>query len=324
MTSLPLTVTRLKRAIALTVAVAGLAGCGGGDDSTSTTSTPAQAPSGTTAKLAAYLPTDAPLIAEVDVAAARRELGLDPDADATDIEAVADAQAGLDDPSGELVTATATGIPPVTSFLLAGEKDPFVEALDGSEISAAVSNQSDPDGPVSVIATSQSFEDLASKLEDGGYERDGDTLTDPSAVVAEVASAGNGVVVATGKGASATDLIDSPPGGPAELTSLLDFGAGSMSAATAVTTDQSSCVTALGARGPADATGGTARLQVDGTADAANVDTVALNAANVKPGEPKADGDTVEIPFTAPPQPGGNPVGQVLVTADPAKLYDCG
>lgn len=312
-------------ALAFVLALGAFAGCGG-DDSTSTTASTSTAagPTGDAAKLAQYLPADGPLISEVDLAAARQELGLDPDADATDIEAVASGEAGLDDPSGELVTTAAFAIPPVNSFLLAGKTDPFVEALDGTAVTAAASNQSDPNGPVSVIQTDQPFADLASKLEGAGYKRDGDTLSDPTAVVSEVASAGDRVIVATGNGAAAGELAGSPPGGPSELISLIDFDGGSMAGATTVDGAQSPCMTALGGRGPADATGGTARFQVDGTAEAGSVDAAALEAANLKPGEPKADGDTVEIPFTAPQQPGGNPVGQLIVNVDPAKLYDCG
>lgn len=298
---------------ALAAAVLALAGCGGGD-----APAPDESPA---AGLTDYLPAEPFVVAVVDVDEARSELGLEADADATAIERFAeDLEPG--DPEYELVQGTAAGLPPIAYFAQAFENDPVIAALDGTAISAAASNQDDPEGPVAVVRTSQGFDELAETLAEDGYQRDGDALVNSEARVTEVADAGDGVIVLSGKGASAVDLAAEPPGGPAELDAVLEPSGGAVRQA-AVGLDDG-CQTAFGGSERADGDSGVLRMSLDRPADADRVDLKPLRNAGIDPGEPAVDSKTVEIPFEAD---GGAPPGTInRVTASFAfaDLYDCG
>jgi hypothetical protein len=125
----------------LVVALVTLAACGGDSSSEGDLADPVSG-------LSAHVPADSTLLAVVDVDAARAELGLAADTDALDNEALAGGNA-LEQPQGKLLVATALGIPPLNFFLQTLEPDPVVEALDGAAISAAASNQGDPEQAVS-------------------------------------------------------------------------------------------------------------------------------------------------------------------------------
>jgi len=314
--------TRSRSLLALALALAALSGCGG--DDTTTTATEAGTSEGV-GKLTNYLPADAQLISAVDLAAAREELGLDPDADVTDAGPVVDGDVTLDDPEGELITAAGIGIPPISSFLTMLKEDPTIAALDGTEITAAASNQIDPKGQVEVIQTEQPFEQIAEALVKQGYEREGDALSKQGAGISEVADAGDGVVVLSGgDGYSAAELAQSPPGGPEDLVALLEPPGEPIGIAN-TPVDTSGCVTAYGGREKADASGGTIRLLIDGQPNLDNLDAAALQEVGITTaGDAKAEGDVIEIPFEAEPQPGGNPIGQAVANIKPSEIYDCG
>jgi hypothetical protein len=312
--------------VALAAMIAFSAGCGGGGDesSTSTTTTPASGGGGAaTAGLTDYLPTDAALLAVVDVAKAREELGLPPDADAADVGALS--SEGLDAPESQLVLAAALGATPLAVAALSGAPDPVATALDGSAIEAAASNQGDPEGPVAVIRTRQSFDDLASKLADAGWERSGRTITNAEEErVSEITEAGDGVIVFSGKGASANELVASPPGGPKTMAALLAGDGPSVGLATTIPPSHRGCLRAFGGRETADNTEGVMRFQLDGAADAADVDLSGLEESGVEVGEVEVAGDIVEVPFTADLGPSTNPINQVLADFAFTDFYDCG
>ena len=138
----------------------------------------------------------------------------------------------------------------------------------------------------------------------------------------EVADAGDGVIVLSGKGVSAVDLAAEPPGGPAELDAVLEPSGGAVRQA-AVGLDDG-CQTAFGGSERADGASGVLRMSLDRPADADRVDLKPLRNAGIDPGEPAVDSKTVEIPFEAD---GGAPPGTInRVTASFAfaDLYDCG
>jgi hypothetical protein len=250
------------------------------------------------------------------------QLGLDANADATDVASITNGDVTLDDPEGELVVATGIGLPPVSAFFSTLKADPVIAALDGTQITAAVSNQSDPEGQVEALRTDQPFASIAETLVKQGYERKGGTLSKPGAPISEVADAGDGVIVLSGGGSySAAELADSPPGGPEPLVSLLEPPGDPIAIAGALT---GGCMTAFGGREKADASGGTLRMRIDGGPNVDNLDLTPLEQVGITAGTPTVDGDVIEAPFEAKPQPGGNPIGQALATLQPDQLYDCG
>jgi hypothetical protein len=315
---------------ALAAMIAFSAGCGGGGDesstSTTTTTTSASASGGgdvVTAGLTSYLPTDATLLAVVDVARAREELGLPPDADAADVAALG--SEGLEAPGSQLVLAAALGATPLAVAALSGAPDPVAAALDGGAIEAAASNQGDPEGPVAVIRTRQSFDDLASKLADAGWERDGETITNTDEErVSEITGAGDGVIVFSGSGASAKELVASPPGGPKAMAALLAGDGPSVGLATMIPESQGGCLRVFGGRETADNTEGVMRFELDGAADPGAVDLSGLEESGIKVGKAEVAGDVVEVPFTADLGAGTNPINQVLADFAFTDFYECG
>lgn len=317
--------TRARLLVVSALATALLTGCGGGDDPAATSSTAdgGQSAGGADlADLASYLPADAQLISEVDLAGVREQLGLEAEADATDVESITDGDVTLDDPQGELVVAGGIGLPPVSAYFATLKADPVIAALDGTKITAAVSNQSDPNGQVEALRTEQPFASIADQLVKQGYDRKSDSLSKPGAAIDEVADAGDGVLVLTSDGDySAAELAESPPGGPKALISLLGPAGDPIAIANSLS---DGCMTAFGGRERADASAGTLRMQIDGEPQVDDLDLKPLETVGITAGTPEVNGAFIEVPFEAKPQPGGNPIGQAIGTLKPDQLYDCG
>ena len=147
-------------------------------------------------------------------------------------------------------------------------------------------------------------------------------MVNSEARVTEVADAGDGVIVLSGKGASAVDLAAEPPGGPAELDAVLEplrrSGEAGRGRPRRRLPDRLRRQRARRRRL------GRAPDGLDRPADADRVDLKPLRNAGIDPGEPAVDSKTVEIPFEAD---GGSPPGTInRVTASFAfaDLYDCG
>lgn len=322
--------TRPLLALATALALLASTGCGGDDEASSTTSSSSTTTSGggggdaaPTDGLTQYVPNDASLLSVVDVAEARSELGLPADADAADLEALT--TEGLEAPASQLVLATSLGAPPLAVAALSGAPNPLAEAIDGTAIQAAASNEGDTSGPVAVIRTEQSFDDLAGQLTEAGWERDGDTITDPEGErVAEITDAGDGMIVMSGKGASAQELVAAPPGGPEDMADLLARGGPSVGLATKIPPSNGGCLRVFGGRETADNTEGVMRFQLDDAADADKVDLSGLDDSGLTAGEVTVDGDVVEAPFTADLGPSANPINEVLANFAFTGFYDCG
>ena len=188
---------------ALVSAVA-LAACGG--DGESTTGDAGDA--GTRAELMSYLPTESTLLGSVDLEQARKDLDLPADADPFDIKAGGGFEKALARPELQLTLIAADGFSPLATQLINLKPDPVTSSLDGSAILQAASNRLNLQRPVSVIRTTQSFDQVAGDLS-SDYARNGDTLVakDPHAQVTSVADAGDGVIVFAGGEANAEALV---------------------------------------------------------------------------------------------------------------------
>ncbi len=318
----PLTLSPGAKARFATLAIAGavaLAGCGGDDDSDEA---PVDGPSGgdPTAGLTDYLSSDSFVVQVADLAAFREQLGLPEDADALP-DTPADVDEDPDDPGRRLLTASTITMPELSFAIQTLERDPIAEAFDGTAITGAATSGA-TEGTLSAIRTGQPFDELADALEDKGYERDGDTLSNPDARIVEVTDAGDGVFVIAGDGASAADAVADPSGGPAEAVALLEPRDEPLGQA--VTGLAEGCVQAFGGWENAPGTAGTIRLTLNQEADADRVDVALIEEnASLATSEPVVDGDSVEIPFENPGENSGSPIRDLLISF-PSEIYDCG
>jgi hypothetical protein len=289
-------------AVALAAVVAG---CGGGDGGSD---------------LAQYLPADTPLLTQVDLGQAREQLELPDDADALDFEAALEGEFDPDSPEGTLLTAALIGMPPLTGALQTFEDDPVSAAFDGTAISAAATTLSEG-GSVTAIRTGQSFDDLASALEPEGYERDGDALVNDEQRLTEIADAGDGILLLAEGSATASDAAADPPGGPTELIELLEPADEPI--AQGVTSHEEDCITAYGGWENATFSSGTISVALDREADTADVDAGQLeDASSITLEEPTADGETVNIGFSADRDPPTSLI-RALVNQFGSGLYSC-
>ncbi len=315
-----LTWRRPAALVALALAVVVPAGCGGGDDESGPP--PVDTPSGgdPTAGLTDYLSSESFTVQVADLTAFREQLGLPEDADALP-DTPADVDKDPADPDRRLLSASVITMPELSFAIQTLQRDPIAEAFDGTAISAAATSGG-AEGTLSAIRTSQTFDDLAGALEDQGYERDGDTLSNPDARIGEVSDAGDGVFVIAGADASAADAVADPPGGPAEAVALLEPRDEPLGQAVVGLAED--CVQAFGGWENAEGTAGTIRLALDDEADADRVDVALIEEnASLATSEPVVDGDSVEVPFENPGQNSGSPIRDLLISF-PSEIYDCG
>ena len=292
----------------------GVGACGGSDDSGE----------GAVEDLARYLPEDAAVLAVADLDAAREELGIADDADAIDLEAVSGGDLDLESPEYQLINVAINVVPPVRQFAQTFESPPVLEALDGGAISAGAADQAGLMGAPAAIRTSQSFDELADELAGAGYERDGDLLSNPEQAITEIADAGDGIWVMTAgdEGPTAGELVESPPGGPAQQIELVDGSDLALALATSGPEGES-CLIGFAGLQNADGTEGEIVLEIDGEASAEAVDLDAIEG-DLDLGQPAVDGSVVTIPFTASPAPNASPVGSLFSQLRPLGAYDCG
>lgn len=169
----------------LTLALAsatGLAACSEGDVD-NTASDPIE--------LARYLPQGSGLIETIDVVEARQELGLPDDENAAPVSSQIRKP---DSPQARLFALTSRAFPVVSDAYLLGLDARGASPLDGSLILAAAGRAGS--GAVSIVSTSEPFDDVAAKLETSGYRRQRNLyLAGPRAV-----KTASGVVVDGGSG----------------------------------------------------------------------------------------------------------------------------
>jgi hypothetical protein len=299
----------VESVIAVTL-LAGVAGCGG--DSS-------DAPID---ELTRYLPAgDAGYVAYADVAAVREELGLPADADALDYGILLDRQTDPAAPEARLLDTARLALPSLGFSINPLEPDPVTEAFDGGAIAAAATGATKE--ALMAIRTSQPFDELADALADEGYERDGDVLSAPGAPIGEVVDAGDGIFVLGEHDASAADAVADPPGGPEAALALVEPADEPVLQAVGGLPADDDCVTGYGGWHEASAETGDFRIAVDGPADAGRVDLQGLaELTDTELGEPSADGDVAEVPFTGGGEGGASPLRDLQASLG-LDLYDC-
>ena len=156
------------------------------------------------AELAAMLPDGGtPQAIAVDVDAAREAAGLAEGTDPTEISTSREElRFGLSTFSALLSLAALTD-------------NPVRAAIDHSKLSAYAAHPYISDDAVALLSTTQDFEEIASSLEDAGWERDGDVLStdgDPQEVTYTAVAAADGYVVL----ASAPEGVEAAASGDAE------------------------------------------------------------------------------------------------------------
>jgi len=298
---------RILLFIALTAAAAAAAGCGG---------------SAGTDELLVPLPPDPPLLATVDLTAAKERLGLETDADPT----APQGDAGSED----LRLLFAAGL--VLPHLLRPESDlPISEALDAERIEAAVTAGLRDEGQLTVVRTEQSADEVLEALEREGYKRDGDLVrTDESLfkVVYAAAAERNGVLLLGGSAKAVRKGLNAEDGGAGPARDLLDELEGTVRVAASAT--GSGCLRGLGGGDRLDPPGGELIMRVKGKADpgatplGGGQEVERPLTRGVRFDEPEADGGRLRIPFSYDPGVAGvSPLGLVTGDLPASAFYRC-
>ncbi|MDQ3759967.1 MAG: hypothetical protein M3331_08515 [Actinomycetota bacterium] len=257
-------------------------------------------------ELARYLPEDSALVQTVDVAQARRELELPDDANAAPADL---RRRSPDSAQSRLVELTSRGFPVVLAAGRSKPKTKGASPLDGTLIRAAAAAQ----GPVSVsvVSTSEPFDDIAVKLEAAGYASKRDLYLagrrTPATASGVVADGGSGRVVFAQDERDASRVLtriddEAEPGTAAEA-----LGAVSGSVRLAATADakRSSCVEALAAAQSASGRGAIMAFAISGEKpDPDRFDPSALKALDT--GTPSVLVDALLVPFNV-----ARPVGDL-------------
>jgi hypothetical protein len=299
------------------VLVAGLAisACGGED-------TPDTDGGLGAAELAAKLPDGGtPQAIAVDVDAAREAAGLAEGTDPTEISTSREElRFGLSTFSALLSLAALTD-------------NPVRAAIDHSKLSAYAAHPYISDDAVALLSTTQDFDEIASSLEDAGWERDGDILStdgDPQEVTYTAVAPADGYVVLgfSPEGVEAAASGDAEPSTTGELAALEALDAPVVGAVVPETADEE-CVELVSFEDFVDETF-RFHITVDGEAD---VSKLSKTLAREAPGvgfdvvSQEAQGDTItlELEGVDSEQLVNSPALLVATSLDETgpPLYDC-
>lgn len=282
-----------------------LVGCGGGASADD---------------LLAHLPSDAEVLATVDVSAAREALELPEDADPLD--------RGGGSGDQRLLFAVAYALP----HLERPVDLPIMAALDHSLLRAVATGGRPPQDQVTVVATEQSVEEVLEGLEERGYRREGRILVSvepPVKVVYGAAAEADDLLLLAGSREALEDVLESDAGGGGPARKLLDELEGPVRVASARDGPRGSCLRGLGGTDRLSAGKGELMLRVEGGADPrrsrfdANEQRLPFTRA-VRFGTAKAEGELLRVPFSYDAsKPGVSPLA--LVTGDllAGALYGC-
>lgn len=272
--------------------------------------------------------------------AAKLPDGGTPQAVAVDVSAAKEA-AGVPSDSDPLEPGTDPGVARFnfSSFfalrdLLTPSDNPVRAALDHSVITTYAAHPYVSDDAVTLLSTSQDFEEIASSLEDDGWERDGDVIStdgDPE-VLSYTAVAAGDEFIALGYTPEAVEAVaagDAEPSDTGELEALEELEA---PVVTAVIPDapDAECITEVSFE---DFVDGTANLfvTIDGEADTQSVSgqftedsaSIGFDLASTT-----AEADTVTFELSELEDSGAVNSPAVLVAAaldeNRDVLYDCG
>lgn len=297
------------RRAAVALAVLALAGCGGSSEKPEATTS--------TEDLVRYLPKDSVSVAVVDFTLARKELAQPKDATIVPPTFKVDPRS----PAGQLLTAGSLGFHPLrVGITFLRSQLPALRAFDGGKLIAGASNIEQSGKLVNAVRTSQPFSEIADSLTEDGFEREGDTLTDPKGgALAHITDAGDGIVLITGEDVDPKALLDAPPGGPKDL----EGDTGDERSERLVLYPQGGCITAIGGNERADGARGELRMTVEGTADAKTFKADALPDILILDA-PRVDGGDVTAGYRMPTGAQADPILlRILQTGDFRRLYGC-
>jgi hypothetical protein len=252
----------------------------------------------------------------VDIAAVRDKLGAPDDAPVS--------QLGNGDDAIRVSQSAGRAMP----WLSAPRRTPLHDAIETGAVDAAAANTVFGPPGISVIETSQPFEQIAAALEDQGYKRDGDLLkTDLGQQFSYpvVADGGDGVIVLGFKRSTVEDAVAGSAGSDDPARPLLGQVEGVARGGRPV---EVNCLRALAVGESFDPDTAELGIQVDGEASA---DRFRLPDADLKTpleyGEPEVDGGVLTAEITAGREPdvaGVQIPFDLLVEAlDPSRIYEC-
>jgi hypothetical protein len=206
----------LSALVAVLVAVLALVACGGDDDGGDF---PDSDGGLTASELAAKLPdAGTPQAVAADVVAAKEAAGLAADADPVAL--------GSTPEEDRFGFSTFFGLRELSALV----ENPVRSALDHSLITAYASHPFISDEAVALLSTSQDFEEIATSLEDAGWEQDGDVFStdgDPEELTYTAAAPADGFVVLgySPEGVEAVASGEAEPSGTGELEALEELDA---------------------------------------------------------------------------------------------------
>jgi hypothetical protein len=263
-----------------------------------------------------YVPADRSGVRLVDLAAAREELGLPADADASDL--------GGGDAQSHLGAAASAVIP----YLSLPRTRPIEDAIDHGAITAAAGNVVHGGPGMTALATSQSLDDIAVTLVTEGYEREGDLLVSDSSFVAGsygvIADTGDGVIVLGYERGTVKRAIEDSPGegNPARLL-LEEVGGVTRGAVAPARLD---CIDGIAAGQSADLRSGEILIEVRGEAAAQRFRLPdALTLPEFEFGKPDVDGRALTAKVGVDPQSGmlNGPISLLSTALAPGEIYAC-
>lgn len=294
-----------------------LVACGGGGDSPDTDG-------GLTAsELAAKLPdSGTPQAVAVDATAAKEAAGFSADTDPTEL--------GTNPEELRLAASAYFAL----FSLSAKVENPVRSAMDNGQITAYAAHPDyTSDDAVALVSTTQDFDEIASALEDEGWERDGDVLTgesDPDGLSYNTVGAGDGFVV-LGYSTEAVEAVvsgDAEPSDTGELEALEELDA-PVIGAIVPEVEGLECVSLITFEDYLDGTS-TVSMTVDGGADAKKIsdqlEKDSASAGFVVTSE-DAEGDVVTLELDGLEEDGLANSPALLIAAgfddSGSLLYDC-
>lgn len=306
--------TRAALPLLAALALIAIPGCGGGgDEGTGEMSS---------TELLQMLPeAEQPQVVAADVDAAREAAGLAGDADPTDLDS--------GQSRNRFVVSTFVGLWNI-SF---PNNNPVRDALDHSVISAYAAHLFQEPGAITLVATTQPFDDLAEGLEEAGYERDGDVVFsdgDPEELSYTAAAPGDGFLV-LGYDPDTVRRVaagEAEPASSPEVEAVLAHDDAPVVAA--IAPEEPECIVTMTSTDQVEG-GGTLYIRTAGKPDLdafQRLDSPAFSSIGFGVGEPQIAGDEISIEIEVDPSGSGlvNPVVAVASTLllAPDEIYDCG
>ena len=274
-----------------------------------------------TGELLERLPSDTPLLATIDLAAAREQLGLPDDADPTAPNR--DAQSA----ERRLLFAAGYALPHLQRpFDL-----PILDALDESQIEAAATAGLRGEDQLTVVRTGQPADEVLDGLERGGYRRQGDVVASgesPFKVVYAAAAESDGLLLLGGSRAAVRRALEGEAAGAGPARKLMDELDGALRVA--ATGSGSGCVRGVAGGERLKPSEGDLLLRVEGVArpersplgDGAGLERELARNAHFE--KPTAEGDLLRIPFSYDTRKSGlSPLALVTGDAVAGALYRC-